>query len=120
MGFFKKIGHKLKKAKHIGAKIAHGVAIGARKVGKTVKKVAELSAPLIEAVGVATGQPEILALGKMAEQASHAGDLISDVGREGSSTLNARGSLADKITSSVEKKEKFDERAKKIKDEMFK
>jgi len=116
MGFFKKIGHKLKKAKHIGSKIAHGVAIGARKVGKTLKKAAELSAPLIEAVGVATGQPEILALGKVAEKASQAGDLISDVGREGSSTLNARGSLADKITSSVEKKQELQKRA----DDIFK
>ena len=116
MGFFKKIGHKFKKGKHIGSKIGHGLAIGARKVGKTIQKVAEKAGPLLQTLGTITGQPEILALGDMAQQASQAGELISDVGRFGGSTLNAKGSLADKLTSSLEKKQELQKRA----DDIFK
>lgn len=113
---FKKIGHKFKKLKKLGSKIGHGISIGARKIGKTVKKVAEKATPLIQTLGAVTGQPELLALADVAQQASQAGDLISDVGRFGGSTLNAKGSLADKVTSSLEKKQELQKRA----DDLFK
>ena len=86
MGFLKRIGHKFHKAKHIGSRIAHVTAIGLRKGGNTIKRVAEIAgkaAPYIKMAGAI--DPRLKGLGELAEEASHVGkqmgDLVKSSGR---------------------------------------
>ena len=60
---FKKFGNKLMKAKKLGSKVVHHTALGARKMGGVAEKVGMG----IQAAGLATGQPEIMAVGKAFE-----------------------------------------------------
>lgn len=92
MGFFKKIGHKFKKARRIGEKVAHGVAIGLRKGGKAIQKGAQIAGklqPFLESAGTVFKPLAVAgeALGQGVEMAEKVGQLTADVGRSGSQFL---------------------------------
>jgi len=92
MGFFKKIGHKFKKARRIGEKVAHGVAIGLRKGGKAIQKGAQIAGklqPFLETAGKVYKPLAVAgkALGAGVAIATKAGQLTADVGRSGSQFL---------------------------------
>lgn len=91
MGFLKRIGDKLKKARQIGTKVAHGVAIGLRKGGKAIQKGSQIAgkiAPFLEMIP----DPRVKALGESLEVGSkfgkQVGELTADVGRSGSQFLD--------------------------------
>lgn len=54
---FKKIGRKFHNVRRIGNKVAHGVAMGLKKGGN----LAVTGSKVIEVIGMATAQPEIVA-----------------------------------------------------------
>ena len=92
MGFFKRIGHKLKKARNIGEKVAHGVAIGLRKGGKALQKGAQIAGklqPLLQsASGIVPGAAQLNKLVSAGVSlADRTGKLTADVGRSGSQFL---------------------------------
>lgn len=61
---FKKLGHKLRKVKKLGNKVVHHTAVGARKMGGVATKAGEV----MSAVGMASGQPELVSVGKQFEE----------------------------------------------------
>jgi hypothetical protein len=92
MGIFKHIGSKLKKARRIGEKVAHGVAIGLRKGGKALQKGAQIASKiqpvLQQASGIVPGAAQLNKLvGAGVKLADRAGKLSADVGRSGTQFL---------------------------------
>ena len=58
MGLFKKIGHRLRGVKRIGQRFAHNSAIGLRKVGHSLGRVAEMAPKIggaLSIIGATTG-----------------------------------------------------------------
>ena len=99
MGFFKKhIGSKLKKARRIGEKVAHGVTIGLRKGGKAIQRGAQIAgkvAPILETIGATVpALAPVGAIGAGLQEASivgsKAGQLAESVGRSGGQFLEDR------------------------------
>ena len=108
MGFLKKIGHKFHKAKSIGKKFAHGVAIGLRKTGKVIQRGAEIAgkvAPVLEVLP----DPRLRALGETLDKgsivASQVGSLTANVGRSGEQLLNDSDGKAFLERSKAQRKE---------------
>lgn len=94
MGLFKRIGKKVRK---IGHRAINTISVGARKVSNTAKKIKpylEKAGEIAEMVGVATGQPEILALGEGLAEGAQVAGVVSQV--------------ADKTRSGIEKVRKMD------------
>lgn len=117
MGIFRKIGHKFKKARRIGEKVAHGVAIGLRKGGKAIQKGAQIAgkiAPFVEMAG--TVIKPLAPIGKGLEEISElggkGGQLISNVGRSGSQFLEDKN-VSNLLERSKEQKNQAQELFKK-------
>jgi hypothetical protein len=88
MGIFNKIGHRLRGARRIGQRIAHSSAIGLRKVGHTLGRVAEVAPKIggaLASLGAATGFAPLtaagVAIGTGGALAGKAGALSTTVGR---------------------------------------
>jgi hypothetical protein len=88
MGFFKKIGHRLQRAKRIGHRMAHSSAIGLRKIGHTLGRVAEVAPKIggaLSTIGAVTGFAPLTAagaaIGTTGALAGKAGALSTTVGR---------------------------------------
>lgn len=77
MGFFKRIGRKVR---NVGQRAVHLASIGARKVANTAAKLQPLLAKggaVLGTVGAITGQPELVALGGAAKLASIEANAVS-------------------------------------------
>ena len=70
MGFFKRIGRKVR---NVGQRAVHLASIGARKIANSASAIQPLLAKggaILGTVGAITGQPELVALGGVAKAAS--------------------------------------------------
>jgi len=89
MGLFKRVAHKVRK---VGQRALNTVSVGSRRVANTVKKIQPFIAKagkIANMLGVATGQPEIIALGE---------------GLQGASTVASKvGKIAEATNVGVEK-----------------
>lgn len=88
MGLFKKIGHRLRGVKRIGQRIAHNSAIGLRKVGHSLGRVAEMAPKIggaLSIIGATTGLAPLTAAGAAVTAggalAGKAGSLSTTIGR---------------------------------------
>lgn len=83
MGLFKRVASKVRK---VGQRALNSASVGSRRVANTVKKIQPFIAKagkIANLIGVATGQPEIIALGEGLQEAS---DVASRVGKIAGST----------------------------------
>lgn len=86
MGFFKKIGSRLKKAKHLGQRISHGASIGLRKFGNTANRVSDITGKVAGYLN-AIPNPIAQSAGKLLGTASDVGSSVGKISKMGSKTL---------------------------------
>ena len=96
MGLFKRVSAKVRK---VGQRGINQVSIGSRKLSNTVKKIQPFIAKagkIANMIGVATGQPEIIALG---EGLTGASAVASKVGKIAGSTHSGVEKLRKRHTA---------------------